>query len=312
MIEGIKKILNEVAADHLSGSAALQRKLEEGLLHVLAGAEDLSVAELKELSFLLEKLEKELKQFAVLGHFLRYLLNMMPFAAKGSARILRKIIADYRETWKDVNERIFSNFLSHFPVTDDISDLEDRYYYLGPGYSVFLHSQSASVQEFFRILREKMNIEDLQIYQTESHPLLEGRQQALLLRDMGYRVTLLNEAAASLVIGYCDVVFLGADTVYPASFLNKIGSYPISLLAREVEASVMVLADSRKFLVSSEERNDRIVEGPSGEIWSGAPEGIEVKNYYFETVPAELVTAFITEKDVIPGDKLEYFSFLRN
>jgi methylthioribose-1-phosphate isomerase len=183
---------------------------------------------------------------------------------------------------------------------------------LGPGYSVFLHSQSASVQEFFRLLRKKMNIEDLQIYQTESHPLLEGRQQALLLRDMGYRVTLLNEAAASLVIGYCDVVFLGADTVYPASFLNKIGSYPISLLAREVEASVMVLADSRKFLVSSEDRNDCIVEGPSGEIWSGAPEGIKVKNYYFETVPAELVTAFITEKDVIPGDKLEYFSFLRN
>jgi len=301
--EKIKNVIGSVRDDHTSGSAALQRSLEEGLLSALEGEEDLSVAELKEMRHLLEKLKEGMKHFAVLGHFLRYLLEKMSVSGKGSAAALFEAVLEYREEWMDVNDRIFENFMAHFPVTGDIADMEDQYYYLAPGYSVFLHSQSASVQAFFRLLRKRTGLTDLHIYQTESRPLLEGRQQALYLRDLGYRVTMINEAAASLVIGYCDVVFLGADTVYPTSFTNKIGSYPIALLAKAVEASVMVLADSRKFTDPGEERIPPVPEAPPGEIWPGAPKGIEVKNYYFEEVPAELVTAFITEETVIIGDR---------
>jgi len=40
-------------------------------------------------------------------------------------------------------------------------------------------------------------------------------------------------------------------------------------------------------------------EGPAEEIWEDPPTGITVRNFYFERIPLDLVTAVITDDGII-------------
>jgi translation initiation factor eIF-2B subunit delta len=304
LLEKIKNVIGSVRNDHLSGSAALQRKLERGLLDLLEGASDFSVAELQELMSLLEQLKDDLKQFAVLGHFLRHLINRMPSAAEGSARYLRQVIMDYREAWRDVNDRVCKNFLEN--VGEGL--FRDKV--------VLVHSNSSVVRDLFRCLKDR-DIRMDSIFQTESRPVMEGRDQASFLVSLGYEVSLVPDLMAEMVILATDMVILGADMITPDGIINKMGSYTLSLLANAEGVPVYVLADSRKIIDIKEwdPDNPELFAAeqpkPSEEVWGDPPAGVEVWNYYFGEVPAFLLTALVTENDLVPGKMLTEAPFFR-
>ncbi len=299
LTNNIKKVLDEVAADNVSGSATLQRKLEEGLLAALKEEEDASRAgEQKKVIDILLQFREEMSSFAVLGHFTDHLIYRLRTPGKGMVEKILDAILDYRKQWADVDERIYRNFLSLVPGMDQ------------PGnFRYLLHSHSGTICEFFRMLTKDFPTEEMVLMQTESRPALEGRQQALCLRDLGYEVWFGTDSAVSDLFSGVDMVLLGADKVYPDSFVNKTGTYAICLLAREEGIPVYVLADTRKFVMSDEGTipgDVNLSGGPPEEVWKAAPEGIKVFNTYFEEIPAHLVTAFVTEEHFIPGVALEY------
>lgn len=127
----------------------------------------------------------------------------------------------------------------------------------------------------------------------ESRPLNEGRKTAKVLRSNGIDVEYWIDAAMLKGLEGCDAVVLGADTISINGFLNKIGSYPLVISAKEKEIPVYVVSDESKLLpkylkMSKGERH------PSNEVWDTIKE-IKAHNEYFEKVPLKYVSFAIGE-----------------
>ncbi len=149
----------------------------------------------------------------------------------------------------------------------------------------------------------------IRVFADETRPLWQGaRLTAWELRKAGIPVTLLCDGAAGslLASGEVDAVLVGADRVARnGDFANKIGTYPLAVLARRHQVPFYVVAPLSTFDphlpsgkgIPVERRPAAEVLAPRGlEI---APEGVEAWNPAFDVTPAALVTAFVTERGVL-------------
>jgi methylthioribose-1-phosphate isomerase len=148
----------------------------------------------------------------------------------------------------------------------------------------------------------------------ETRPLLQGsRLTAWELSRAGVRCTLVSDGmiASRLRRGDVACALVGADRIAAnGDFANKIGTYALALAARAHGVPFYVLAPTST--VDPETPNggaipieERAAEEVAG--WQGrrtAPAGIEVWNPAFDVTPAELVTAFVTDRGVFPPSEL--------
>ena len=111
--------------------------------------------------------------------------------------------------------------------------------------------------------------------------------------------------------GKIDVVVVGADRIAAnGDTANKIGTYMAALCAKYHNIPFYVAAPSSTFDLSLESgKKIPIEERAAEEITCGfgkrtAPEGIKVYSPAFDVTPAELITAYITEKGVIKADQI--------
>ncbi|MEW6143193.1 MAG: S-methyl-5-thioribose-1-phosphate isomerase [Chloroflexota bacterium] len=145
----------------------------------------------------------------------------------------------------------------------------------------------------------------------ETRPLLQGaRLTTWELKQEGIPVTLITDSMAGHFLrqGAIDCVVVGADRVTAnGDFANKIGTYPMAVLARENGVPFYVAAPLSTIDVSMnsgddipiEERSEQEVTHLGGKRL--APRGIPARNPAFDVTPAEYVTAIITERGVIAG-----------
>ncbi|MEW6488388.1 MAG: S-methyl-5-thioribose-1-phosphate isomerase [Thermodesulfobacteriota bacterium] len=155
----------------------------------------------------------------------------------------------------------------------------------------------------------------------ETRPVLQGaRLTAWELQRDGIPVTLIadNMAGARLRRGGVDAVIVGADRIARnGDTANKIGTYPLAVLAREHRVPFYVAAplSTVDFALASgeeipiEERSEREVTH-----WGGtrvAPEGVAVWNPAFDVTPAALVAAIVTEAGVARPPYAETLERLR-
>ncbi|MBD3367320.1 MAG: hypothetical protein GF405_03960 [Candidatus Eisenbacteria bacterium] len=136
----------------------------------------------------------------------------------------------------------------------------------------------------------------------ESRPALEGVELASRLAGTGISVRLVSDAAFPAELTDADVLLLGADAVTEQSFVNKTGSYPAALAAREADVPLFVLAQKSKIIPEALCR--RPEPGDPAGLAPSRPEGVEVVNRLFEAVPLELVRAVITEDGLLQPDDL--------
>jgi methylthioribose-1-phosphate isomerase len=144
----------------------------------------------------------------------------------------------------------------------------------------------------------------------ETRPLLQGsRLTAWELHRAGVAVTLIGDGmiASRLRRGDIRAVLVGADRIAAnGDVANKIGTYGLALAARAHGVPFYVAAPSSTVDPSTpegtaipiEERAAREVTGWRGH--NSAPPGIQVWNPAFDVTPAELVTAIITDRAVLP------------
>lgn len=133
----------------------------------------------------------------------------------------------------------------------------------------------------------------IHVFCLEARPMTEGQRLARTLAQAGVGVTFAVDAAAAALAQQADLVFLGADSLGDQGLVNKVGSLPVALAAREAGVPVYALLDRTKLLPPGFPQtvaDDR----PEGEVWK-APHGIRVWNRYFELVPTELITEIVTE-----------------
>ena len=134
---------------------------------------------------------------------------------------------------------------------------------------------------------------------TESRPQMEGRNLAERLAGRGVNVLLVVDAAAAMFMESADVAVVGADSVlYDGSFVNKVGTRTAALAARDQGVPFYVVCSTYKFNVMNYlGRGVELEEKDPAEV--AEIEGVEVRNPYFEVVPARLVTGIITEMGVM-------------
>ncbi|GAA3060647.1 initiation factor 2B subunit alpha [Streptomyces sp. NRRL B-1568] len=156
----------------------------------------------------------------------------------------------------------------------------------------------------------------------ETRPLLQGaRLTAYEAARAGMAYTLLTDNAAGSLFsaGEVDAVLVGADRIAAdGSVANKVGSYPLAVLARYHHVPFLVVAPTTTIdlgtpdgsAIEVEQRpghevTEFAVPGvPEGGSEAGtgvavAPLGTQTYNPAFDVTPPELVTAIVTENGVL-------------
>jgi methylthioribose-1-phosphate isomerase len=149
---------------------------------------------------------------------------------------------------------------------------------------------------------------DVRVYADETRPFLQGaRLTAWELRKDRIPVTVIADNMAGTVLrsGKINCVIVGTDrTAANGDVANKIGTYPLAVLARRHEVPLYVAAPLSSIDLNCQSGDDIPIEERSAkEITEFAgkqvtPKGVTVFNPAFDVTPAELVTAIITERGV--------------
>jgi methylthioribose-1-phosphate isomerase len=146
------------------------------------------------------------------------------------------------------------------------------------------------------------------VWVDETRPVLQGgRLTAWELQRLGIPCTLVADVMAGSLMasGEVDAVVVGADRIAAnGDVANKIGTYPLAVLARHHGLPFYVAAPLSTFdsecpdgsHIPIERRDPEEVTVVAGRRL--APAGIGVENRAFDVTPRELVTAYVTEDGV--------------
>ncbi|HPC03822.1 MAG TPA: S-methyl-5-thioribose-1-phosphate isomerase [Syntrophales bacterium] len=150
---------------------------------------------------------------------------------------------------------------------------------------------------------------ELHVYIDETRPVLQGaRLTAWEMKKENIPATLITDGMAGSLMarGKVDLVIVGADRIAAnGDAANKIGTYPLAVLARENGLPFYVAAPLSTFDPSLPDGSGiPIEERDPGEvrILCGrpvAPEGMDVWNPAFDVTPNRFITAIVTEAGVL-------------
>lgn len=139
----------------------------------------------------------------------------------------------------------------------------------------------------------------------ETRPLLQGaRLTAYEAARAGMPYTLLadNAAGSLFAAGEVDAVLIGADRIAAdGSTANKVGSYPLAVLARYHRVPFIVVAPSTTVDPGTADgASIEVEQRPGSEVTDLAPSplGTQAYNPAFDVTPPELITAIVTEHGV--------------
>jgi S-methyl-5-thioribose-1-phosphate isomerase len=148
------------------------------------------------------------------------------------------------------------------------------------------------------------------VYVAETRPLLQGaRLTTWELARLGVPYTLVVDAAAPSLLarGLTNVVIVGADRIAAnGDVVNKVGTYPLALAAERAGVPMVVAAPESTIDAATPTGQDVEIEFRSEEEVLGwgdlvvAPFGSAALNPAFDVTPADLVTAIVTERRVLP------------
>ncbi|AXI77799.1 S-methyl-5-thioribose-1-phosphate isomerase [Peterkaempfera bronchialis] len=143
----------------------------------------------------------------------------------------------------------------------------------------------------------------------ETRPLLQGaRLTAYEAARAGMPYSLLadNAAGSLLAAGQVDAVLVGADRIAAdGSTANKVGSYPLAVLARHHGVPFVVVAPSTtvdpdtadgEAIVVEQRAAHEVAEFAGVQV---APPGATAYNPAFDVTPPGLISAIVTEKGVV-------------
>lgn len=164
---------------------------------------------------------------------------------------------------------------------------------------VLTHCHSSLVEE---ILKKAFDDgKRFEVISTETRPRFQGRITAKNLSEHGIPVTQVVDSAAMTYMNMVNLVLLGSDAVLSdGSVVNKIGSYPVALAAKEADTPLYVCTETYKFDPKTMMGDyEPIEQRAASEVWEKPPDGVQIKNPAFEIVPPQYIHALITEQGVM-------------
>ncbi|MFF0507989.1 S-methyl-5-thioribose-1-phosphate isomerase [Streptomyces fimicarius] len=196
----------------------------------------------------------------------------------------------------------------------------------GRGYQLLTHCNTGALVSggegtaFAVALRVHRHGRLRRLWVDETRPLLQGaRLTAYEAARNGLAYSLLTDNAAGSLFaaGEVDAVLIGADRIAAdGSVANKVGSYPLAVLAKYHHVPFIVVAPTTTVDLETPDGTSIIVEQRSGKevteltslqgVSAGegggmvvAPLGAPAYNPAFDVTPPELITAIVTEEGAI-------------
>ena len=166
------------------------------------------------------------------------------------------------------------------------------------GMIIFTHCHSSTVTAILKKAAEQGK--HFEVHNTETRPLYQGRITAKELAAVGIPVVHFVDSGARYALKKADMMLIGADAITSTGkVINKIGSELFAEVANKHDIPVYTCTDSWKFDPKTifgyeEEIEERIPK----EIWKNPPKGVQIHNYAFEKVDADLITGIISELGV--------------
>ncbi len=162
----------------------------------------------------------------------------------------------------------------------------------------------------------------LKVLADETRPFLQGSRLTaweLWKDDIDVRVISDNMAGSFMYQGLIDAVIVGADRIAAnGDVANKIGTYPLAVLAKQHQIPFYVAAPiSTLDLMTSDGSQIPIEERSPMEVTHVGgvrmvPDGVSVFNPAFDITPNEFVSAIITERGIARPPYIETLSMLGN
>lgn len=230
---------------------------------------------------LFDQIIKSKPSMAPLIHTIGYLYDNLPDYT--SASIYSTIIKfyQYQSEIKAKLEQSFGTFIQKLDY---------------PNPKIMLISYSSTIIDLIK----KQKDADFTFYVLESRPLYEGRKSAEILANK-YETHLIIDAALGKFINEIDMVFIGVDSILKdGSIINKIGSYPLSVLAKSNGKAVYAIGDSFKYNLRSHFGLPvEIDKKPIKEIIDRKTHKYNIENYYFDTTPANYIDEIISDLGIL-------------
>lgn len=175
-----------------------------------------------------------------------------------------------------------------------------------PGMRILCHSYSGSLVHL--LTRAVARSADLTVLLTESRPYRESRRIAGVLAGADVEIVAYSDASMALAAADADVAIVGCDALFvDGSFANKIGSLPLALSCRFAQTPYYVATEVSK-LYRGDPADVAMEQRPSSEMaadWDLWASGrVVVRNQFFERVPAELVTGYLTDEGVLAPEEV--------
>ncbi|MFX1391663.1 MAG: translation initiation factor eIF-2B [Promethearchaeota archaeon] len=281
--QNIQNQLDELRSDNASGASEFINKALEIIKKYLRRIKDPNKIIKEDFIITLKQIIDTRPSMAPLINTMAYLINNLNQINKNTIETrLKQIYIEKEKRFKSL-EVIFQRFLEA-----EKSKLR----------KIMTLSYSSTIINLL-LKSKKLNFE---IYVMESRPLLEGHRVAELLSSH-FQTHLIIDAAIGAYIDEIDVVLIGVDSILKdGSIINKIGTFPLALLAKSKEKDVYAVCDTYKYNLKSHYGYDiSIKEKPISEVYNKqiTNKFLEVHNYYFDITPPEYLSGIISELGVL-------------
>ena len=167
--------------------------------------------------------------------------------------------------------------------------------------NIYTYSHSGTVVEGLLSIKKRENPMNVQC--SEARPNNEGLDLATRLSNHHIPVSIMTDAEFFSSIHHADVILIGADAVKTTGVINKTGSYPLAILASYHDIPFYVVCMKEKMVPASykipTEQNRNVQE-----IMKKIPKKVTVKNHYFDSVPLELCTGFLSQSGLLTSDDI--------
>lgn len=209
---------------------------------------------------------------------------------------------------KDLKETINLMLERLFDVENEI--VKNGVGLIKPGAKILTHCHSSTVEKVLKATHQEGI--DFFVYITETRPLFQGRITAKNLTEAGIKTTMITDSAAPYTLSHLDEieinqVILGCDAIaLDGSCVNKIGSFALSLAAREAKIPLYIVSTLLKFDPRAKTGKEiRIEERQPSEIWEHPPKELRIINPTFDIIPEDKIEGFVTEFGTIVPRKIK-------
>ncbi len=160
--------------------------------------------------------------------------------------------------------------------------------------TIMTHSLSGTVLEVLKACAHSLE----QVIILEGRPLYEGRTVARDLAGQSLKLSLITDAQADIFLSMCRAIVVGADSILAdGGVLNKAGTALLARAAHSHGVPLYVLSETLKISPRPWSGDLALLEEhPGQEVWRDAPPQVDVRNFYFDHTPPELISGIITEQ----------------